>query len=134
VKKHYDKSVKNMQALQKTYTDKGVVWLSICSSAEGKQGHMTPEQATKRKTDQEAHPTALLLDPTGEVGRAYGAKTTPDMRIIDPQGKLVYSGAIDSVRSMDSADVKGASNYIAQVLDAVLAGKEPPVQATRPYG
>lgn len=134
VKKHYDKSVKNMQTLQKDYTAKGVVWLSICSSAEGKQGYMTPEGAAQRKADEEAHPTALLLDPKGEVGRAFGAKTTPDMRIIDPQGKLVYSGAIDSVRSKDPADVKGATNHIAQVLDAVLAGKEPPVKATRPYG
>jgi peroxiredoxin len=134
VKKHYDKSVKNMQTLQKTYTDKGVVWLSICSSAEGKQGHMTPEQAAKRKADEEAHPTALLLDPKGEVGRAFGAKTTPDMRIVDPEGRIIYAGAIDSVRSKDPADVKGATNYIAQVLDAVLADKAAPVAATRPYG
>ena len=134
VKKHYDKSVKNMQTLQKTYTDKGVVWLSICSSAEGKQGYMTPEGAAKRKADEEAHPTALLLDPKGEVGRAFGAKTTPDMRIVDPEGRIAYAGAIDSVRSKDPADIKGATNYIAQVLDAVLAGKAVPVAATRPYG
>ena len=134
VKKHYEASVKNMQTLQKTYTAKGVVWLSICSSAEGKQGFMTPAVATERKATQGANPTALLLDPTGEVGRAYGAKTTPDMRIIDPKGRLVYSGAIDSVRSKDAADIQGATNYVAQVLDAVLAGKEPAVTATQPYG
>ena len=134
VKKHYDASHKNMQTLQKTYTDKGVIWLSICSSAPGKQGHMTPEDATKRLADQGAAPTALLLDPTGEVGRSYAARTTPEMRIVDPKGKLVYHGAIDSVRSKDPADVKGATNYVAQVLDAVLAGKEPPVTGKRPYG
>ena len=134
VKKHYDASVKNMQTLQTTYTGKGVVWLSICSSAEGKQGFMTPDVATKRKAEQGAHPTALLLDPSGDVGMKYGAKTTPDIRILDPEGTLIYMGAIDSVRSKDPADIAGATNHVTAVLDAVLAGKAPPVSATQPYG
>ena len=134
VKKHYDASVKNMQTLQTTYTGKGVVWLSICSSAEGKQGFMTPDVATKRKAEQEAQPTALLLDPSGEVGMQFGAKVTPDMRVIDPQGRIVYSGAIDSVRSKDPADIASATNYVAQVLDAGLAGQPVSVSANQPYG
>jgi peroxiredoxin len=134
VKKHYDASHKNMQQLQKTYTDKGVVWLSICSSAEGKQGHMTQEGATERLEKEGANPTALLLDPTGKVGRAYDAKVTPEVRIIDPKGNLVYSGAVDSKRSMNPADVPEADNYIQQVLDAVMAGKASPVKSGSGYG
>ena len=134
VKKHYHDSHKHMQALQKTYTDKGVVWLSICSSAPGKQGHMTAEQAAKRMADQGAGPTALLLDPTGKVGHAYRARTTPEMRIVDPKGHIVYRGAIDSVRSKDPADVEGATNYVAEFLDAALAGKAPAPASNRPYG
>jgi len=134
VKKHYDGSVKNMQTLQKTYTAKGIVWLSICSSAEGKQGYMTQEGAAKRLIEQGANPTALLLDPTGEVGRSYGAKVTPDMRIVDPKGNIVYSGAIDSVRSKSAADIEGATNYIAQMLDTALAGEEITAMANKAYG
>jgi peroxiredoxin len=134
VKKHYDASVKNMQTLQKTYTAKGIVWLSICSSAEGKQGYMDQELAAKRLEEQGAKPTALLLDPTGTVGRAYGAKVTPEMRIVDPKGNVVYSGAIDSVRSKDPADVEGATNYIAQMLDAALDGEEVEATTNKAYG
>ena len=134
IKKHYDASHRNMQTLQTTWTEKGVVWLSICSSGEGKQGYMTQEDAARRLGEQGAHPTALLLDPTGDVGRAYGAKTTPDMRIIDPRGRIVYAGAIDDVRSKDPADVVGATNHVAAVLDAVLAGRPAPYAAHPPYG
>ena len=134
IKKHYDASHKNMQTLQSTYTGKGVVWFSICSSAEGKQGFMTPEQAAERLKAQEASPTALLLDPTGEIGRRFGAKVTPDMRIIDPEGKVAYSGAIDSLRGKDPAEVKEATNYIATFLDAVLADQGRPFAVHPPYG
>ena len=134
VKKHYDASVKNMQKLQKAYTDKGVIWLSICSSGEGKQGYMTQEGAAERLEAQGAQPTALLLDPSGKVGRSYGARVTPEMRIIDPKGNVVYSGAVDSVRSKDPADIEGADCYISQVLDAVMAGKASPVKSNRGYG
>jgi peroxiredoxin len=134
VKKHYHADRKNMQTLQQKYTGKDVVWLSICSSAPGKQGHMTPEVGKRRFQQVGAKATALLLDPEGQVGRAYGAKTTPDMRVIDPKGRIAYRGAIDSKASSNPGDIPQSTNYVAQVLDAVLADKEPPVRETRPYG
>ena len=134
VKKHYETTYKNMQTLQKTYTGKNVVWLSICSSAEGKQGYMTPESGKRRYQEVGSKATALLLDPDGKVGRAMGAKTTPDMRIISPKGVLTYTGAIDSTRSTRASDIPESKNYVKIVLDAVLAGEEPPVKETQPYG
>lgn len=134
VKKHYDESVKNMQTLQAHYAQKDVVWLSICSSGEGKQGHMTPDQGKERLAERGAKPTALLLDPSGDVGLLYEAKVTPEIRIIDPDGNIAYTGAVDSVRSKDPADIEGATCYISQVLDAGLAGEEIPVAETRAYG
>src|SRR5499425_3611952 len=94
VKKHYGSD--NMQKLQKEYTDKGVVWLTIDSNAPGTQGSLTPEEAQKIATSWKTHETALLLDPEGNAGRAYGAKNTPNMVIINPDGKVIYHGAIDS--------------------------------------
>ena len=134
VKKHYHDSHKNMQRLQAAYTEKGVVWLSICSSGEGKQGYMTPEQGQKRVEKLGAKPTALLLDADGKVGRLFGAKTTPEMRVINPKGEVVYVGAIDDKRSANPADVSESENYIETILDAVLAGNDCPINATRPYG
>ena len=134
VKKHYHDSHKKMQSLQATYTAKGVVWLSICSSGEGKQGYMTPESGKKRVADLGAKPTALLLDADGTVGRLYGAKTTPDMRVINPKGEFVYVGAIDDKRSANPAHVTESNNYIEAVLDAVLAGEACPISVTAPYG
>jgi hypothetical protein len=134
VKKHYHSSHENMQTLQATYTAKGVVWLSICSSGEGKQGYMTPEDGRAKSDALGAKPTALLLDPEGKVGRLYSARTTPDMRIINPEGEIVYVGAIDDTRSANPADVATSKNYVEMVLDAVLAGKPAPVDSTQPYG
>jgi peroxiredoxin len=134
VKKHYHASHKNMQTLQSTYTAKGVVWLSICSSGEGKQGHMTPEDGTAKAAALGASPTALLLDADGTVGRLFGAKTTPDMRVINPEGEIVYTGAIDDTRSKNPDDIATSKNYIVAVLDAVLAGEGCPIGETRPYG
>ena len=131
VKKQYDP--KAMQAVQKTCADKGVVWLSICSSAEGKQGHLSPEGWKKAIADYAALPTAMLLDADGTVGRLYDARTTPDMRIIDPKGTVVYKGAIDDNPSA-KADPLTSTNYVVQVLDAVLAGKPAPISETKPYG
>lgn len=132
VKKHYNSG--NMQALQKRYRAKGVVWLSVVSSAPGKQGHYSRSAwpAVLRKRGSRA--TAVLLDPSGKVGRRYGARTTPDMFIINRQGKLVYTGAIDSIRSTRTADVKRARPYVRQALDALLAGRAVQVSDTRPYG
>ena len=132
VKKHY--SGGNMQKLQKEYTAKGVVWLSIISSAPGKQGYCTGPQAEANRKDQKASPTAVLLDPSGEVGQKYGAKTTPHIFIINPEGKVIYAGAIDSIRSTNSADCSKADNYVRETLDAALAGKSVPHPSTPPYG
>lgn len=132
VKKHY--SGGDMQKLQKEYTDKGVVWLSIISSAPGKQGHRTGPQADADSKDKNASPTAVLLDPAGTVGQKYGAKTTPEMFVIDKEGKVIYAGAIDSIKSTNPADVAKAENYVRQALDAALAGKPVPTAKTQPYG
>jgi peroxiredoxin len=132
VKKHY--SGGNMQKLQKEYTAKGVIWLSIISSAPGKQGYCTGPQAEANRKDQKAFPTAVLLDPSGEVGQKYGAKTTPQIFIINPEGKVIYAGAIDSIRSTNSADCSKADNYVRETLDAALAGKPVSHPSTPPYG
>jgi len=132
VKKHY--SGGDMQKLQKEYIAKGVVWLSIISSAPGKQGHRTGPQADADTKDKNAAPTAVLLDPAGEVGQKYGAKTTPEMFVIDKEGKIIYAGAIDSIKSINSADIAKAENHVRQALDAALAGKPVSTPKTQPYG
>lgn len=132
VVKHYVDG--NMQKLQKTYTDKGVIWLSICSSAEGKQGHLTPADWNKTNAEKKAMPTAVLLDGDGKVGKIYSAKVTPHMYIINAEGVLVYNGAIDSIKSTDSADVAKAENFVAKALDEVLAGKPVTTPSTAAYG
>ena len=132
VKKHY--SGGNMQKLQQEYTAKGVVWLSIISSAPGKQGHRTGPQAEADTKDKNAAPTAVLLDPSGEVGKKYDAKTTPEMFVLDKEGKILYAGAIDSIKSTDSADIAKAENHVRQALNAALAGQPVPKPKTTPYG
>jgi peroxiredoxin len=132
VGKHYRSG--NMQSLQKEYTAKGVVWLSIDSSAPGEQGNYPSDKLNEIAAKDAAARTALLVDPSGEVGRLYDAKTTPDMYIIDPNGTLVYKGAIDNKRSTDLDDVKVATNYVKTALDAALAGKPVSPNSTRPYG
>lgn len=132
VKKHYGSG--NMQKLQKQYTAEGVVWLSINSSAPGKQGNVTPDEANAQVKAKGAAPTAVLLDPDGTVGRLYGAKTTPHMFVIDQQGVVRYAGAIDSVASTDEDDVPKATNYVASTIDALRAGKPVEVASTQAYG
>lgn len=132
VKKHYGSA--NMQKLQRAYRPKGVVWLTVNSSAPGKQGHLEAATANAFVEEQAASPTALLLDPQGKVGRAYAAKTTPHMFVIDPEGRLVYNGAIDDRPSADPADVAGARNYVATALEEGLAGKAVTTTSTQPYG
>ncbi|NBS54967.1 thioredoxin family protein [bacterium] len=132
VKKHYGSG--NMQKLQQEYTAKGVIWLSIISSAPGKQGHRTGPQADADTKDKKANPTAVLLDPAGEVGQKYEAKTTPHMFVLDKDGKVIYAGAIDSIKSTDSADVTKAENHVRAALDAALAGKPVSTPSTKPYG
>jgi peroxiredoxin len=132
VKKHYGSD--NMQKLQKQYTDKGVVWLTIDSSAEGMEGYITADQANKIMTQWKTHQTALLLDPDGVAGKAYGAKNTPDMIVINPEGKIVYEGAIDSKASPNPADIPASTNYVKAALDESLAGKPVSNAQTKPYG
>jgi len=132
VKKHYNSG--NIPNLQKQYTAKGVIWLSINSSAEGKQGSYTPEEFNKFVSDNGAAPTAVLLDRDGKIGRLYGAKTTPDMYVISPEGTLIYQGAIDDTPGVDIADLKTAKNYVSAALDAAMSGKPVAVSTTKSYG
>src|SRR5207249_7175805 len=121
VKKHYGGG--NMQKLQEEFTGKGVVWLSIDSSAAGKEGSLTPEQAEKKMSEWKTHQTALLLDPDAKAARAYAAKNTPHMFVINPEGKIIYAGAIDSKATPNPADIPSSTNYVKVALDEALAGK-----------
>ena len=132
VKKHYGSQ--NMQALQAKYVAQGVVWLAVCSSAPGKQGHYGADDWNRILAEQGSAATALLLDPDGQVGLAYGAKTTPHLFVVDAAGALVYDGAIDDKPSTDAADIPGARPYLAEALGAVLAGTPVPAAKTTPYG
>ena len=132
VGKHYLSG--NMQALQKEYRGKGVVWLCICSSAKGKQGYYEPAEWRRLAVERKVHADAVLPDPTGAVGRRYRAKTTPHMFVIDPKGVLIYKGAIDDKPSTDLEDIPTAKNYVRAALDEAMAGKKVSVPATPPYG
>lgn len=132
VQKHYDTG--NMQALQKDATEDGIVWLTVISSAPGKQGHVSPERADALTEERDAAPMAVLLDPEGRVGRAYDARTTPHMYIIDPEGTLRYMGAIDDRPTARHSDVEGARNYVREALAAMEKGEDIAEPATRAYG
>jgi len=132
VKKHNETG--NIPSMQKKLGEAGVVWLSICSSAPGKQGHFTREQWVERMAAVKAAPKAVLLDADGRVGRSYGAKNTPQLFVIDPAGVVIYAGAIDNQPGLDRAIMDKAVNYVAQALAEVQAGKPVSVPATAPYG
>jgi len=132
VKKHYGSQ--NMQTLQKEFVDKGVVWLSICSSAPGKQGNETPDAAKKGISKFGWAASAYLVDADGKVGKLYNAKTTPDMFVIDPEGTLIYAGAIDDKPTPNPATVNGANNFVKAALTEATAGKDVSVPSTKPYG
>ena len=132
VKKHYESG--NMQSTQKKAVDKGVVWLSVCSSAEGKQGHMDPDDWNEEIADRKLASTAVLLDESGAVGKTYGAKTTPHMYIINPDGILIYKGAIDDKPNTNKDSIPGARNHVLAALDESLAGKPVSTASTTPYG
>mgnify|MGYP003460661757 CR=1 FL=1 len=132
VQKHYNS--RNMQKTQEAATKNGVVWLTVISSKPGSQGAVNPRQADKLTADRGALPTHVLLDPDGSMGKAYGAKTTPHMYIITPDGKIAYNGAIDSIKSSAVDDVPKAKNYVLAALDAVKAGRKPDPALTAPYG
>ncbi len=131
VQKHYKSG--NMQALQKKYGS-DVVWLAVNSTNKSSSDWTEPPKLTEELKDFGAAPANYLVDEPGTVGRAYGAKTTPHMYIIDPPGKVVYNGAIDDKRSTDVADVKGAKNYVVAALDEMKAGKPVSTASTTPYG
>jgi len=135
VQKHYKDG--NMQGLQKTYAggnSPNVVWLSIISSAEGKEGYVRPYEANQIAQQNNATPTAILLDTFGRVGRLYRARTTPHMFVVDKDGILVYQGAIDNRPSKNPKDIVGATNHVQVALDELLAGKKVSLGATQPYG
>lgn len=132
VRKHYGAG--NMQALQKKWTDAGVVWLSVVSSAPGTQGHVDGAGADALTRERGAAPSAVLLDPDGTMGRAYGAKTTPHMFVINEAGTVVYAGAIDDTPSANPADIATARNYVDGALSDLAAGRSVAVQSSRPYG
>lgn len=133
VKKHYGSD--NMQKLQKRYAEQGVAWLTVISSAPGKQGYLEPAEALREsKAHKLAASAPFLLDVDGRMGRAYDARTTPHMYVINPEGTLVYAGAIDDNDSANPAVIPDSKNYLATALDAALAGKPVAEPATRPYG
>jgi peroxiredoxin len=132
VKKHYNSD--NIPSLQRKYTEQEVVWLSIISSAPGKQGYIDGAKSAQLSAERNAAPSHVLFDPEGKVGKLYGAKTTPHMYIIDPQGTLKYAGSIDSIKSANIADIAKADNYVDLAMTALLSGKEVKQKLTPPYG
>jgi peroxiredoxin len=132
VGKHYGSG--HMQKLQKAWTAKGVVWLTVSSSAPGKQGYVDGAKANALMSEKGGAPTAVLLDHEGTVGRAYGARTTPHMFVIDKTGKVVYAGGIDDTPSTDLADIKTAKNYVQAALEEVTTGRPVSTPSSDPYG
>lgn len=132
VRKHYGGN--NMQALQKKWTGQGVVWLTLISSAPGTEGYVSGEEANQLTVDRGASPTAVLFDPKGQVGRAYGAQTTPHMYVITGNGVLAYMGGIDDKPTSRLADLKTARNFVDAALAEIAAGKPVSVTTSRPYG
>jgi len=132
VRKHYNSG--NMQRLQREYTAKGVIWLSIVSSAPGKQGYVTGPEADQFAQERGSAATAILLDPSGAVGHRYDARNTPQMFVIDPTGVLRYDGAIDNRPTPRLSDIEGATNYLAAALDEAMAGRPVTTPRTQPYG
>jgi len=132
VRKHYNTG--NMQALQRQAADAGIVWLSVISSPPGEQGNVTPEKANELTQTRKAAPTAVLLDPKGQMGRAYDARTTPHMFLINAEGTLVYMGGIDSIPSTRADDLEKATPYFRDAMAAVAKVEPVKNAVTRPYG
>ena len=130
--KHYQSG--NMQSLQMQWTAKGVVWLTVISSAPGEQGYVDASQENAYMKKVNADPTAAILDPKGEIGHLYGAKTTPNMFIIDPSGKLIYAGAIDDHPTTEVSDIQSSKNYVSLALTEAMSGQAVQTPVTRPYG
>ena len=131
-RKHYESG--NMQRLQKEWTGKGVVWFTVISSAPGTQGYVTADQENAYMSKMHATPTAALLDPNGEIGHMYDAKTTPHMIVINPSGNIIYDGAIDDHPTPDQSDIASSKNYVDVALQEAMSGKPVQTASTRPYG
>ena len=134
VKKHYAEPVMNMQSMQSGATEDDIVWIQVISSAPGKQGYLEADGALAKNSERTSAPSYTILDPSGDLGRAYGAKTTPHMYVIDGAGTLAYQGAIDSIRSAKVSDIAVATNYVTAALTAVASGATPDVASATPYG
>jgi hypothetical protein len=132
VVKHYGSG--NMQALQRDAAKDGVVWISLISSAKNAEGHVSPAEAAELTKSRNAAPSTIVLDESGKIGRAYEARTTPHMFVINPQGNLVFMGGIDDKPSTRTSDIAGATNYVRAALDAVKTGKPVATPVARPYG
>ena len=132
VRNHYDTGT--MQALQKKYASQGVVWLSIVSSAPGKQGHYSNEKANKLTEDKNAAPHAVLIDSPGTIGRTYHARTTPHMFVVNPEGNIVYMGGIDDTSTTSANRLKTARPLVDLALQEAMAGKPVTVPTSQPYG
>ena len=132
VQRHYNSG--NMPELQQEFTEKDVVWLSIVSSAPGKQGYYESAQMDKQNEKAGGNQTAILLDPEGTVGKMYGARTTPHMYIINPEGTLIYKGGIDDQPRARESETKNANNYVRAALNEAMSGNEVTVSTSRPYG
>jgi len=132
VKKHYGAG--NMQKLQENAKKDGVVWFSIVSSAKGKQGYYEPKEMEARREKAGAQQTAILMDSDGKIGRAFGAKNTPHMFVIDAKGNIAYRGAIDSIDSAESEDIAKAKNYVSAALEDLKANRKVAISDTKPYG
>lgn len=132
VGKHYGSG--NMQTLQETYTEKGVVWLSIVSSAPGMQGYFPPEEMKAQNEKRGGNQTTILMDTAGKVGKTYGATVTPHMYVISPKGELLYRGGIDDKPTTDEADIEPATNYVVKALSAAMSGEEVDPKQAQPYG
>ncbi|MFO1198183.1 MAG: thioredoxin family protein [Burkholderiaceae bacterium] len=133
VRKHYQQSG-NLPALQKEFTARGVAWIALNSTETGHPDYLAPAQLGKWFAERGAAPSVALMDVSGTVGRAYGAKTTPHMYVIDPAGRLVYAGAIDSVPSASADDIRGATNYVRQALAQAMAGQPVSTPTSVAYG
>jgi len=134
VKKHYAEPPKNMQSLQGKAAEDDVVWLQIISSKPGSQGHVSPEEAEAINAGRDASPAHVILDPSGDIGRLYDAKTTPHMFVIKADQEIAYAGAIDSIRSARVEDIETADNYVRDALAAIEAGEPVEVASSTPYG
>lgn len=134
VKKHYSAPPSNMQSLQKSAVSDDIVWLTVISSRPGSQGHVSPEEANELTSSRDAAPSHVILDESGDIGRLYGAKTTPHMFVVTPEGELAYDGAIDSIASARVDDIAKADNYVTAALGNLAAGETVATPVTKPYG